>query len=458
MFGLNKIFNLSYDAVEHRSKRKTRQVNLKSEDQLLIAKKRKELISDTRNLQRNSSLADWAVGKHLDYVATFGFQSRTGNVELDARIEELVDWWGNPENFDVAARHGLQQFVRLAEERAVVDGDVFTLKLSSGHVQAIESDKVQTPPDFTKDDAWVHGVKVTASGKAVAYAICDRAKQGNSYELKTIIPAQYVSQLAYHDRFDQIRGITPFTSALNIFADLYEANEYALAKMKLSQLLGLTISRSGDIELGEETEEVEEGQPQVPQQIKFSGGEPTLIDLDPGETAGFLESNNPSDQFQAYMKLAVSNALKALDIPYSFYDESHTNYSGSRQALLQYEQSAKTRRCVVKRYLDDLTRWRLSLFVQDGVLVLPRGMSVSDLKWEWIGTGLPWIQPLQEANAEVVLINAGLTSRQDVCKSHGRDWHETLAKLKVEKQLLEEAGLSTDPKQSLPIIEHQESR
>ncbi len=37
-------------------------------------------------------------------------------------------------------------------------------------------------------------------------------------------------------------------------------------------------------------------------------------------------------------------AFKALDIPYTFFDESHTNFSGLRGSWLQYERAAIDKR------------------------------------------------------------------------------------------------------------------
>ena len=81
------------------------------------------------------------------------------------------------------------------------------------------------------------------------------------------------------------------------------------------------------------------------------------------------------------------------------------------QALLQYEQSASVRRAEVQRLLNNLTVWRLGIFIDDGVLELPRGTSIVDLRWEWQGVGIPWIDPLKEAKAEISLIEAGLASK-----------------------------------------------
>jgi capsid protein len=118
---------------------------MRREDEELPAADRKRLVSGTRNIQRNFALAGWMIRKHLDYVSTFSFQSRTGIEELDNLIEALFAWWMRPTNCDVAGRHSLSRMIRLAEARRTADGDVFLLKLSHGRLQAIEGDRVCTP-------------------------------------------------------------------------------------------------------------------------------------------------------------------------------------------------------------------------------------------------------------------------------------------------------------------------
>jgi len=127
---------------------------LVSEDRQLTAQKRKVLQSAARDLSRNFSIAAWAIRKHLDFVSSFKFQSRTGDESLDRDIDGLMTWWSRPENCDAAGRHGLPRMLRLAEERRTVDGDVFLVKLTGqrvrGKLQAIEGDRVVDPREDTR--------------------------------------------------------------------------------------------------------------------------------------------------------------------------------------------------------------------------------------------------------------------------------------------------------------------
>jgi lambda family phage portal protein len=438
-----------YDAVESKNRRQAPTGRLRSEDKELLPHQRRKLTSASRDIHRNFTIAAWAIRKHLDYVSTFSFQSRTGSADLDGRIEDLMDWWSRPSNCDVAARHSFPRLVRLAEERRTVDGDVFFLKLSDGRLQAIEGDRVQTPtsglPDGVLPMQLVHGVQVDEAGQARAYAVCRRPLNGADFAFERLIPAPYVVHHAFFDRFDQVRGISPLAAAINTLRDTYEGFDYALAKAKVAQMFALAFYREAVEPVGEVTGEDADGDgtPEKDYQVDFGRG-PVLLDLEPGDRAEFLESKSPSTEFQAFTQTMIQTALKGLDIPYSFFDEAHTNYSGARQALLQYEQSADVKRADVRLMLNNLTAWRLRLFIADGLLELPRGVALANLRWEWIAKGIPWIDPLKEVNADIAAIGAGLASRTDVLKQQGKDFFDVADQLAAENQYLESLGLPTN--------------
>ncbi len=438
----------SYDAASPGTRRRMPATLLSKEDEILTYSKRRALVSTTRDLLRNFAVASWAVRKHLDYVSTFSFQSRTGNDALDTRIEELMDWWQRPANCDAAGKHPLQRIIRIAEARRVVDGDVFVHKLDLGLLQGIEGDRVNSEnlgfpqgmadmvKSLTKENGWYYGIKLQDGGRATDYCITSR--DGNAYLFESIIPAQFIRHHGCFERFDQIRGVSPLAAALNTFRDLYEARDYALAKLKVAQMFGLVFYREASEALGTVTgtDDGSNGET-APYEVSFDKG-PVLLDLDPGDKAEFLESGTPSSETQAFIENSTAIALKSLDIPYSFFDESHTNYSGARQAWIQYEQSAAIKRADVRALLDDLTRWRLNMFIRDGVL----DASPRELAWEWMPMGQPWIDPLKEIKADVEAVNYGLTTRADVIKRRtGRDFREVMDQLAAEQQYIRAAGI-----------------
>lgn len=439
----------TYDAVHAKNKRSAPTGILRSEDAELTDLDRKKLVSASRTLHRNFSLAAWMIRRHLDYVSTFTFQAKTGNDELDDSLERLVRWWSFPANCDVTGRFSLAKIVRLAEMRRVVDGDMGLLKLSDGRLQPIEGDRIRTAigglPEGWNVADFLHGVYTNKAGRPLNYCICKRGDTRavggypSQFTFERIVSARNLYHFGYFDRFDQVRGISPLACAVNTLRDTYEGFDYALAKMKVSQLFGLVFYREAAEEvlpIVEDETEVEDGG----NRYKANPAKgPMVLDLDPGDRAEFLESKTPSTEFQAFSETMIGVALKSLDIPYSFYSENFTNYSGARQALLQYELSAKIKRQEVQAMLDSLTAWRISLWIQDGVL---SGVDMQDVRWEWVPAGIPWIDPLKEIKADIEAIGAGLTSRQRRCKERGVDFFEIVDELATENDYLASKGVS----------------
>lgn len=447
------VAEFDYDGASTNTKRKSPAMRLKSTDQILTPTSRKRLTANTRDLMQNFSLAAWAVRRHLDYVSSFSFQPRTGDDELDKTLEALMRWYSRPLHCDVAARHSLPRMVRMAEERRVVDGDVFLVKLSSGHLQAIEGDRVRNPSqtDTTPgSDGFVHGVKSTKGGRMSNIAVHRRTTAGG-YEFERIVKSSNVFHIGYYDRFDQIRGVSPLAPAINAFRDVYEGAEYALAKMKVAQLFGLVFYRENPDDFGETVSADESGY-----DVDFGSG-PVKLDLDPGDKAEFLESKSPPAEFQSFMQTTISMALKSLDLPFSFYDESFTNFFGSRAALLHYEKACKSKRAGLRELLDRITLWRLGLFIADGDLGLPAGMELRDVEWEWVHDGTPWWDPSKEINGDILAISAGLKTRSQIIKErHGRDFRTVIDQLAQEEEYIRESGVSNVTTESVSAPDSEE--
>jgi capsid protein len=244
-----------YDAVVDSKRRRSPQVQVMSEDSQLRPADRKKLVATARDLPRNYAIAAWMIRKHLDYVSTFGFQARTPNKAFNKRLERLLTQYSRAVLFDVAARHSRQRFLRLAEARRTLDGDVGILKLSSGRVQAIEGDRIRTPigeiPGGLDPDKIIHGVRVSKGGKAQAYCLCDRSKWGGGFRFNRMVPARHLYLHGYFDRFDQVRGIGLVAPGINTLQDTYENITYALAKAKVSQFFAVKFTRQADEAIGD---------------------------------------------------------------------------------------------------------------------------------------------------------------------------------------------------------------
>jgi capsid protein len=395
-----------------------------STDRELNTHDRKAVIAKSRRLSHESALVKWALDQHATYNSRFSFQSQTDNRELDEQIERIVAQWSKSGNFEVTGRHSLAEFMRLAEICRTIDGDIGIMKLTDGRVQALESDRIRTPNDIDSDPEWTHGVKTDKAGAAIAYAVHTRGRWGD-YQMERIVPAEHLILHGYYSRFDQIRGVGLLVSAVDCFTDIGEAFNYALAKSKLMQLFGLTFTQDPEKqERCSKDEEEAKAKMRENRRLALRDKASYMVELEPGEEIKPVESAQPSSEFQEYTKMMMMVALKSLGICYSMFDEKHTNFYGSRAAINQYVELCKPRRASNQHLLDHLTRWRLSKEVLSGRLILPDGMTVNDLWFEWAPAGMPWWKPDEEAKGFISIISGGLDSPRGICHSLGRDFKD----------------------------------
>ena len=434
-----------YDALETQGRRKGGPTRVVREDNLLQHGRRTKLTSTTQDLVRNFSIAGWMIRRHLDYVSLFDFHSRCATdkalrkrfdietlKQLDDDIEDLFRRDAIANRCDVGGRCHREKFFRLAEMRRTVDGDMAMLKVNvgTGQLQGIESDLIRNPTDqdlrsknyeHGKETEWVDGVRIGPGGRSAEYAIHSRGRGGSGYAMQSIVPRGNVIHYGHFTRFasDQVRGVSPIVSALNNFRDVYGSFDLALAKMKVSQLFAMAIfsdvvDPSGEIGVDEEDDDGGGRK----YNVDFGSG-PVHLELDAGDRAEFLESKTPSTEMQAFSHLVIAVGLKALDIPYSFYDESHTNFFGSRAAWLHYERSCIDKRDDQITARNDYTMWKLRLAIQQGRLTLPAGMTLADIVTEWVPRGMPWWDPAKEIKGDKEAVSAGFDNPERICKRTG---------------------------------------
>jgi len=441
-----------YNAVVDKKRRASPRSVTQSEDKVLNTSDRKKLVATLRDQRRNLGLLAWMCRKHLDYVANFTFKPITGNQDLDKDLSRLFKWWSRKENCDIAGRHSLQRFVRLAEAHKIVDGDVGILKVQSGHLQAIEGDRITTPtlgqlPSSVKGKKIDHGVVINGQLRALSYIINSRRDRGSMLVFERIVQARDMILYGCLDRFDQTRGISPLSSIVNMNQDVHESFEYQNLKIKFHAMFGIAIKRKiTDDSDGFEYTDADDGL--VPDKLTSKYDfkiQPGLkLEMDQGDDIDVIESKTPSQEFIDYANLMIQNIILALDFPMTFFDSRRSSYSSARQDTLNYNQGVQIKRQSIRDdILDPLTKWKIEHWTRATdpetnvpMLVLPNGMLPRDVKWEWRAVGLPWIDPLKEVSADARAIAIGVKSRQQVSNERGLDWEQTVSELEFEEQEL----------------------
>lgn len=230
---------LKYEAIEQTPTRRPIAYSVRSEDRELTTYDRRALISESREEQRNFTLAGFALRKHLQFVSYYRFSAETPCKAFNRALERRVELWKDRKNCDAARRSNFDELITLIESHRAVDGDVGVLRRSDCRLQIVESDRIKNPREVGELDIdWTHGVKVSEWGEAQQYQIWRRTL-GGDLEPERVVDASCFDLLAYRTRRDQVRGVSLFAPALKTIAYLYDGIDYALAKLKLEQMIGL---------------------------------------------------------------------------------------------------------------------------------------------------------------------------------------------------------------------------
>lgn len=434
----------AYDALNPKDRRKAPSAATQHEDRHLTQDARRTLIGGVRDLRRNSSLLDWMIRCHLNYVCQHRFQAHSGDDGLDDEIEALMRVEMAAGRLDECEISDLDQYIRLSEAMAILDGDCGTLFIDAdgGRIQGIEADRIRDPSsslaygvDRRETETWFNGVRCTRSGRPLSYAIHRRVGGWTALEFEREVSAANFHLHAYRSRFDQQRGVSPVASAYNQLRDIYEAEEYAMVRSKVASLFAMAVTRNGNRAAGDVTFETDEdGNPKRGTYMIDFGRGPVFLDMEPGEDAKFLDSDNPGGNLQDFWRFVTRISLKALDIPYGLFDESEANFFGNKTAWLGYDRACEEKRKRVRALLDRITAFKLAQAIRAKRLTLPGRKTLADVPWWWVKRGMPWWRPLEEVTAHLKAIGGGLTTPQRVCiESDQGDFYENVDE--IEKAL-----------------------
>ena len=385
--------------------------------------------------------------KHLSVLSIFRVQFDTGLEWLDDWLMDLFTWWSQAENFDAGGRYSLSQYMRVNEAQKILHGDMRTLKMVDGRAVAIDSDQLENGYEYPNTN-WFRGVRIhPVTRRATAYRIIPRTLQYGelNHQAAFVVPAGNFYLHAERKFYPNlIRGISPLAPALNSIQDCYEGINWHLVKMKIAAMFGVAIFEDKNA-MGMErridpaTDEIVEEKPKPKYDVKMNGVK--AISMERGENIEVIESKIPSTESQEFYKTVTMAYIKALNLPYSFYDEKHTNFYGARGALMHYIRSCDAPRQGNVAFLSHHLKWRITKWITDGYIKLPRGYDPRRIRWQCVPRGIPIWDPAKEGKGMDNAVRAGYTAPQKVCMEMGTDYYENIELTKEARKYAARHGI-----------------
>lgn len=400
-----------------------------------------------RDMDRNDGL----IGPITDRAVTNALQSTGFIVEPDTGDDELNEdikyswreWCDDKASCDFHEERTFWELCYTAMRSTYIDGDMLALFTSGGSIQLVESDRLQTPGSAGKRQDIVYGVELQNRRKVAYWIGADPGvlrTAGNASERFERFDSNGYEQIVHlynpHTvkRVTQTRGISAFAPVYDRIA-MYEDRQFAtLVQQLTTAAVALFIERGAEYQSGttqfgpriagddgSNTKNVE----------KISPGQ--ILRGAKGEKPHLLSSNTPSPEVLAHSKQILAEVSINLGVPLvlALMDASETNFSGWRGAMDMARMGFRVnQKWFVNRFVRPAYLWQLRNRIEDGEFgVSARRLGKAAMRHSWGMPAWPYIQPLQDAQADGYRLQSGQLSPSKWAREHGLDWEDHVEEL-----------------------------
>jgi lambda family phage portal protein len=387
-------------------------------------RERLSLIRAARDLADNFPPVRSLLLKFATYVSgRIAYQARTGDHEVDTKIEKYWQRWCN--ECDFLGRHNFTTLLQLAVTAILRDGDCGFIIVRDGEdlkLQSVEADRIGSPYDRTDTDKYIGGINVDDYGRPVSYTIFTRTIN-NQYISPVDIVAKEFIHLFDAARLDEYRGRSAFATALNATRDLQEAIKAEVQAIKYaSYQSGVITTESGAADAGDYFARGNSNdQGQVARLQSLDPG--TVNYLTAGEKMEMFKSDRPTGAFGEFIRLIQAHICMAVGLPYGFaFDADKSGPMARMEAAMAERTFLRWRGLLEGKFLDRIKNIILLDAAARGLI--PDSEFLLDGRWCW--PAKVSIDYGREANADINLWKAGLKTAGQIYSDMGEDYEEAL--------------------------------
>lgn len=377
-------------------------------------------------------------------------QSKSGNPELDRKIEKLWKEWGKKKNCSRNKRFSWLDIQRLTSDTVAQDGECL-LRFVSDSQNPFGFSLQMVPPEYLDEgytttlpngNRVIMSVELDEWDTPVAYHLTQPPdplfyRPQEAHRIR--VPAEEIIHLYFPSAPDQTRGFPWMASILeylHMLTGYLEAEVVAsrVAASKMGFFKPPTAEEyDGSEDDGDETttdpELMEECQPGqfgiLPKGYEFSSFDP----------------QHPNTAFGEFINTVLRAIASGLNVAHASISSnlSEVNYSSIRAGFLEERDHWRT---LQQFWIEHLAQvvfeyWLVQLLLRD-LITLDEYQQASDPTWR--PRGWHWVDPEKDMQANLLAIQNHLRTRTDVCAEMGEDFEENVATLSKEAQTLKENG------------------
>ncbi|WP_411957178.1 phage portal protein [Paracoccus homiensis] len=417
----------------------------------LIAGAGETITARARWLARNNGYASGAVEAFASNVVGDGIKPSSSIADAAQKEQLQKLWLGWTDEADAEGLTDFYGLQRRAARELFLAGEVF-LRLRPRRpedglsvplqLQMLPSEML--PMDLNRElpggGTIRQGIEFDGIGRRVAYHLL-RRHPGDMTDPGLIgetvrVPASEIVHVLDPMEAGQLRGVSRFAPAIvKLFTlDLYDDAE--LERKKTAAMFAMFITSPAPetpLEPAEEDLEVEPGQ---------------VVRLDPGEDVSTPATPDSGSTYEPFQYRTLLQIAAALGIPYPYLtgDAARGNFSNTRVALLDFRRrvSAIQHSVIVHQLCRPVWQRWLDLAVLSKSIDLP-GYDRDRRSFQavsWLPTRWDWVDPMKDASAEILQIEAGLKSRSQAISERGYDAEQVDREIAAERK--REATLGLD--------------
>lgn len=297
------------------------------------------------------------------------------------------------------------------------------------------------------------GIEFDAAGRRIAYHVLPARPDDPMTPLAGLwnpVPIAATDMVHLFNPMEpgQLRGLSWLAPVLLAVHEVDQLQDAALVRAKLANLLcAALVDPSGDA--GDLQGEVDGG-------VLDIGLEPgTILPLKPGTSLEFFDPKE-SRHYSAFVKSHLQAIAAGLGVPYELLtgDLSGVNYSSIRAGLVEFRKRLEHWQHNVLVYR--LCRPVWDRFIRTALLsgfIDFRAYEANPAAFhrvEWLPPKPVWVDPKKDAEAEILMVNAGFKSRAQVVTGLGYDPEQVDAEIAADTARAKRLGLNIGAAPALP--------
>lgn len=394
-----------------------------------------------RDLERNSDIMNSVTGAFKRNVVGGGFQvqAKTGDTELNKKIEEAWKRWCRKQNCDVTGRQSLNQIIRMAVNRKKIDGGILFVKryteggLVPFKLQMIETDELDSGTVWPKHkgNKVVGGIEYNEWNRPVGYFIKQYDIEGYGQRDPAWVDAKDVIFYFTIRRPTQLREMSDMAQTIPRIRDITEFMTAVSVKERIEACLAIFIKKAfpttgvGAGKVGRSSGQEE--------RINYEGKHisPGMIkEMNIGDEIQVVNPSGQATDATSFTKLQqrLVGAGQGISYEATSRDMSEATYSSARQGMIEDDLTYGEERELLLEVMDEIYETFIISAVLCGMFVIPKFWEEKEqyLTHEWTQEPKPWIDPQKESNADSTALRTGQKTFKQIAAENGRDWRDQI--------------------------------